>query len=100
VRVASLQELSDSGKICLEVDDRFVVLVRLGNDLFCLDDVCTHDGGTLGEGPLIDDCLVCPRHGARFNVRTGEAVVMPATEATAVHEVHLDGDEIYVRLNG
>ncbi len=74
VLAAKLSELSDRSKLCVEIDDHFVVLVRLGNDVFCLDDVCTHDGGTLGDGELIDNCLVCPRHGAHFDVRTGDAV--------------------------
>lgn len=97
-RVADLSELPADGKLCLEVDERFVVLVRIGSEFFCLDDICTHDGGTFGDGPLEDNCLVCPRHGAKFDVRTGEAVVMPATEPTAVHEVKIEGNEIFVKL--
>lgn len=98
IPVASLSELTAAGKLCVEVDDRFVVLVQLGNDIFCLDDVCTHDGGTLGEGPLEDNCLVCPRHGAKFDVRTGDAVAMPATEPTVIHDVKVDGNQIFIRL--
>lgn len=98
VEVASLSQLPDRGKLTLEIDDRFVVLVRLGDDVYCLDDVCTHDGGPLGEGELEEHCLVCPRHGAKFDVRTGDAITMPATESTMVHQVRLDGDRVYVRL--
>lgn len=98
IRVADLSELADGGKLCLEIDDRFVVLVRFGSDVFCLDDVCTHDGGTLGEGALEGNCLVCPRHGAKFDVRSGAAVSMPATEATAVHPVVVADNQIYVKF--
>lgn len=98
VLVAKFSELSDNSKRCVEIDDHFVVLVRIGNDIFCLDDVCTHDGGTLGDGELIDHCLVCPRHGAHFDVRTGDAVTMPATEPTIAHEVRVTGDDVFVRL--
>jgi 3-phenylpropionate/trans-cinnamate dioxygenase ferredoxin component len=98
VEVACLSQLPDRGMLSLEIDDRFVVLVRLGDDVYCLDDVCTHDGGPLGEGELEDHCLVCPRHGAKFDVRTGEAMTMPATESTLVHQVRLDGDRVWVRL--
>ena len=91
-------ELSDPGKKTVEIDDRLVVLVRMAGKVYCLDDVCTHDGGTLGDGELDGNCLVCPRHGARFDVLSGEAVTMPATEATLVHEVQLLGDEIFVKL--
>lgn len=96
--VARVGDIADGGKFCTDLNDRFIVLVRLGNEYFCIDDVCTHDGGPLGEGALIDHCLECPRHGARFDVRTGAAVCMPATEPTASHEVRVVGDEIQVRL--
>ncbi len=62
--VADLSQLPDPGKITLEVNGRVVVLVRTDGDVYCIDDVCTHDGGTLGDGELEDHCLVCPRHGA------------------------------------
>ncbi len=97
--VAKTSDLPSAGKLCLELDDRYIVLVRLADDFYCLDDVCTHDGGTLGEGELQQNCLVCPRHGARFDVRTGEAVSMPATEPTGSHEVRIEGDTILVKLS-
>lgn len=99
VPVASLSEISDPGHMLVEVDERLVVLVCLEGQIYCLDDVCTHDGGTLGDGEL-DGCqLVCPRHGARFDVRDGSAQTMPATEPTVVHEVRVDGDSILVKIN-
>lgn len=98
VEVAKLSDLVDSGKLTVEVDERFVVLVKIGDQIYCLDDVCTHDGGPLGDGELEDDCLVCPRHGAKFDVRTGDAVSMPATESTATHQVKVEQDRVLVRL--
>ncbi len=98
VPVARLSELPEGSKLCLEVNDHYVVLVRMDGTVYCLDDVCTHDGGPLGEGELEDHCLVCPRHGAKFDIRTGAAVLMPATEPTAVHEVKIEGDDILIRL--
>ena len=98
VPVAKLSELAGTRKICLEVEDRFVVLVELNGTIYCLDDVCTHDGGPLGEGEIDGNCLVCPRHGAKFDIRTGAAVAMPATEPTATHQVRIEGDQIFVRI--
>lgn len=98
VKVARMADFDSSHKLCVEVDDRFIVLVHLEGQVYCVDDVCTHDGGPLGEGELEGFCLVCPRHGAKFDVRTGDAVAMPATEPTASHEVRIDGDQILVRL--
>ncbi len=60
---------------------------------------CTHDGGPLGEGRLDDHAIACPRHGAKFDVRTGQPLTMPATEPTLAHEVKVDGNDVYVRIN-
>lgn len=88
-----------SGVLCLEIEDRFVVVTRVNGEYFCIDDVCTHDGGTLSDGELADHCLVCPRHGAKFDVRTGDAVSMPATEGTISHTVKVVGDQVLVNLS-
>ena len=94
-----LSELKPNLAKAIEVSDRFVVLVMLdGGKIFCVEDLCTHDGGTLGDGELEGDCLVCPRHGAKFDVRTGDAICMPATEGTLSHEVRVENDEVFVHL--
>jgi metal-sulfur cluster biosynthetic enzyme/nitrite reductase/ring-hydroxylating ferredoxin subunit len=98
VRVAKTSELSDPGQTLLEVEDRIVVLFRVGGEFFCIDDVCTHDGGPLSEGRLDDHAIACPRHGAKFDIRTGKALTMPATVDTAAHEVKVAGDDVLVRL--
>ena len=99
VKVAQVDDLSDPGKVVLPVDDRLVVLIRRGQEFYCIDDVCTHDGGTLGDGELLDCELMCPRHGAKFDIRSGEALTMPATENTLTHEVKVDGTDVLVRLS-
>jgi 3-phenylpropionate/trans-cinnamate dioxygenase ferredoxin subunit len=99
IKVAKASDVPDPGKTTLDIDDRLVVLIHAGGAWYCIDDVCTHDGGPLGEGPLEGEAIVCPRHGAKFDIRTGEALTMPATEPTAVHEVKLDGDDVLVRIN-
>ena len=97
--VAELSDIPKSGMLPVEIDDRFLVLVQIDGQIYCLDDVCTHDGGPLGEGELVGSCLVCPRHGAQFDVRSGRAMTMPATESTATHSVKVDGGTVYVKLS-
>ena len=98
VKVATVADVPDPGTLLLEVEDRILVLVHLDGQYYCLDDVCTHDGGPLADGTLEGCELICPRHGARFDVRTGQALTMPATEATSVHEVKVDGEDVFVRI--
>jgi 3-phenylpropionate/trans-cinnamate dioxygenase ferredoxin subunit len=98
VAVARLSELTDPGRLVVELDDRLIVLVRVGADVFAIDDVCTHDGGPLSEGVVDDHTIACPRHGAKFDLRTGAALTMPATKPTKVYPVKIDGDQILVSL--
>ncbi|HZZ28377.1 MAG TPA: non-heme iron oxygenase ferredoxin subunit [Pirellulales bacterium] len=101
VRVASVTELGDPAKMLVEVDERLVVLFRVGGKFYALDDVCTHDGGPLSEGALdATACTIaCPRHGAKFDIRNGAALTMPATQATEAHEVKVTGDDVFVKLH-
>ena len=99
VKVAKVRDLPDPGKLTLEVQDSVVVLFRVGGCFYCIDDLCTHDGGPLGEGRLENHAIACPRHGAKFDIRTGQPLTMPATEPTLVHEVKVEGEDLYVRIN-
>lgn len=99
VAVAKVDDLSESGKMVVEVDERIVALFRVGSEFFALDDVCTHDGGPLAEGDLNGHEITCPRHGARFDIRDGRALCMPATQPTASHEVKVEGETVYVKLS-
>jgi len=93
VNVGRADEVCPGQKKIFEVDGIMVVVVNLAGEYFCVEDVCTHDGGPLGEGELEDGQLVCPRHGARFDVRTGDALTLPAFEPVATYQVKVqDGD--------
>jgi 3-phenylpropionate/trans-cinnamate dioxygenase ferredoxin subunit len=99
--VANVSEVADPGSMLVEVDERLIVLIHAAGHFYALDDVCTHDGGPLSDGPLDANAgtIACPRHGAQFDIRTGAAVTMPATKPTIAHEVKVEGDQIFVRLN-
>lgn len=98
IRVAKVSDIPDPGRKVVEVDETLVVLVHTAGHFYAIDDVCTHDGGPLGEGELDGFAIACPRHGAKFDVRDGRALTMPATRPTVVHEVKIEGDDILVKL--
>ena len=100
VPVAKFSEIPDPGKLLVEAGERLVVLIRAAGHVYALDDICTHDGGPLSEGPLDPEhqTIECPRHGAKFDVKTGAALTMPATKPTRAHEVKIEGDQVFVRL--
>jgi 3-phenylpropionate/trans-cinnamate dioxygenase ferredoxin subunit len=99
VRVAKVSDFPDPGKMLVEVEDRLVALFKVQGQFFALDDVCTHDGGPLAEGKLEDHTIACPRHGAKFDIRTGQALTMPATQPTSAHEVKVVGGDVLVKLS-
>ena len=99
IKVASINDIADGAKLLVETDDRLVIVCRVGGEFFCIDDVCTHDGGTLSDGEHEGCEIECPRHGAKFDMRTGKALTMPATQDTVAHEVKVDGDDIMVKIN-
>ncbi|MBM4088597.1 MAG: non-heme iron oxygenase ferredoxin subunit [Planctomycetes bacterium] len=99
MKVATTADVPDPGKLTLEVGERIVVLFHVDGRFYCLDDVCTHDGGPLGDGRLDGHHVSCPRHGARFDIRTGKVLTMPATEDVTAHDVKIDGDAVLVRLS-
>lgn len=99
IQVAKVTDIPDPGRQLVEVDDRLVALFHVDGAFYCIDDVCTHDGGPLAEGRLQGYEIACPRHGARFDIRSGRVLTMPATEDTVAHEVKVEGDDVYVKLN-
>lgn len=99
IKVATTSDVAEGDILLVETDDRIVILCHVGDEYFCIDDVCTHDGGTLSDGEHEGCEIECPRHGAKFDMRTGKALCMPATQDTVVHEVKVDGDDILVKIN-
>jgi 3-phenylpropionate/trans-cinnamate dioxygenase ferredoxin component len=97
-RVCKTFDIPDPGKEVFEIEGRFIVLIHMDGQFYALDDACTHDGGPLGAGFLEGFQIICPRHGARFDVRTGLALTMPAVHATPAHEVKVDGNDVYVKI--
>ena len=96
VSVARMNELKPGEKKTVEVAGIPIVLINLDGEFYALEDICTHDGGPLGEGELAGDHLVCPRHGAHFDVRTGDALTLPAFEAAPTYQVRIEGDDILI----
>ena len=99
IRVCKVSDLSDPGKAIVKIGDRTVALFQVSGRLWATDDRCTHDGGQLVAGRLEGYTIVCPRHGARFDIRTGEVLSRPASVDLAVHEVKVEGDDVLVRVS-
>ncbi len=96
--VASSSEIGPGQKKVLMVDGRPIAIFNVGGQFHALDDVCTHDGGPLAEGEFQGCEIQCPRHGARFDVRTGKALSFPAFSPVPTHGVAVRDGRIFVTL--
>ena len=97
VAVATIDDIPPGQVRYIELAGRALALCHVeGEGFFAIDDVCTHDGGSLDQGELDDDQIECPRHGARFNVRSGAVVTLPATLPIHTYPVRVEGNLILV----
>jgi 3-phenylpropionate/trans-cinnamate dioxygenase ferredoxin subunit len=97
VTVAKTDELAPGEWRTLDVDGTAVVVFNIEGDYYAIEDVCTHDGGQLTGGAVEGDQIICPRHGSRFCIRTGEALTPPAYEPTAKFPVRVHDGAVQVR---
>ena len=97
IRVCALSELLP-GEFQIAYDgDTAIAVFNIDGDLYALEDVCTHDGGELAGGPIEGFEIECPRHGARFDLRTGEALCAPAYLPTAKFPVKIEDGAVWTR---
>ena len=96
VKVANASEIPPGEMKIVEMDGQDVVVANVNGQFFAFANDCTHRGGPLGEGILMDEVVECPFHGGQFNVRTGEVVAAPPTEAVPTFPVRVEGDDISV----
>jgi 3-phenylpropionate/trans-cinnamate dioxygenase ferredoxin subunit len=99
VKVCKASDLPEGGKTVVEVDDRLVALFHVAGRFWAIDDLCTHDGGPLADGQLEGHVIACPRHVAKFDIRDGRVLSMPATSNTVAHEVKVEGGEVFIKLS-
>jgi 3-phenylpropionate/trans-cinnamate dioxygenase ferredoxin subunit len=91
--VASVDDFPNGERLFVEIGDQPIVVFNIAGKLFAIGDVCSHDNGPLGDGDLEGYEVVCPRHGAQFDVRTGQVTRMPAGTDIPAYPVRIvDGN--------
>jgi 3-phenylpropionate/trans-cinnamate dioxygenase ferredoxin subunit len=94
--VLSIDDLIPGERLFIEIDELSVVLFNIAGDIYAIEDRCTHDNGSLGEGELEGFDIICPRHGARFDVRDGQALTLPAVEPTRYFPIRIVDGQIEI----
>lgn len=87
--ICRTEELPDGERLFIEVNDVSIVLINHEGNYYAIADLCTHDEGPLGEGEIEDHQIICPRHGARFDIRTGEVLTLPAIRDVSSYPVRV-----------
>lgn len=94
--VAKVEELPPGERLFVEIGDVSIVVFNIAGKLFAIGDICTHDDGPLGDGDLDGHQIICPRHGARFDVRNGKVLSLPAVVDIPTYPVRITEDDIEV----
>ena len=98
VTVARVGEIPPGGVKAMRLGDREIAVFNISGAYHAMDDVCTHDGGPLAEGTIQGHVIECPRHGARFDIRTGAVLCMPATAPVGTYAVRVRDGAIQVEV--
>jgi len=96
IDVAATSAIADGEHVLAEVDGYPVAVFRIGDEFYAIEDVCSHDGAEIASGVLEGNDIVCPRHGARFCVKTGAVKCAPAYEDIRTFAVKLENDRVWL----
>lgn len=98
VEIGESSALGEGERLSVEIDGQPIVLMRVGGKVYAIADICSHDGNPLGDGELAGHQIICPRHGARFDIRTGRACSLPAVVNIPIYQVREENGQIAVGL--
>ncbi|MDO8754160.1 MAG: non-heme iron oxygenase ferredoxin subunit [Anaerolineales bacterium] len=98
IEIAPASELPNGERLFVDLGDKPIVIFNIAGQYYAIGDVCTHDDGPLGDGLIEGNHVVCPRHGAEFDIRTGQAVQMPAVVDIPAYPVQVRGGILFVGI--
>jgi len=94
--ICSKDDLPPGERLFIEIGEAPVVIFNIAGDIYAIADVCTHDDGPLGDGEVEDHEIICPRHGARFDIKTGEVLTLPAVKGVASYHIRVVDDMVEI----
>lgn len=97
VDVATVKDFIPGERRVVDVDGVIVAVFNLQGEYYAIEDVCTHDGGELASGELVGDEIICPRHGARFCIKTGEVKAPPAIQSVDIFQIQVLNGVVQVK---
>ncbi len=92
----AFDSLVEGKPVAVEVEGVAVCVARVGQEVFAVEDTCTHSDASLSEGEVNGMKIECWLHGAEFDLRTGEALTPPATSPLKTYKVELNGNQVLI----
>lgn len=99
IKVANVEDIPNGEALQVEAEGQTLALVKVGDDVYCVNDICTHEHAHLSEGFCEGYEIECPLHGSIFDVRTGEVKSLPATEDVKTYQVKVEDGEVLVQVD-
>lgn len=100
VKAAQVSDIADESGIRVDVEGKRIALFRVGESFYAIDDTCSHEEASLSEGTLYLDedepQVECPKHGATFEISTGQVLTLPAVRSVKSYETKVEGDSVLV----
>ena len=97
--VASVDEVEEDEPLRVRIGDAQIALCRLGEEIFAIDNICTHEYAELSDGFIEGDCIECPLHQAQFDIRTGKALTAPAVEDLTTYPCRIENGVVLVAID-
>lgn len=98
VEIAPLADFPEGAGLRVEVEEHRIAMFKVGDDVYALGDRCSHAEASLAEGEVFDTEVECPRHGAAFDLTTGEALTLPATSPVAAYAAEVEDGTVYLKI--
>ena len=100
IEVATIQELENNRKVVKIKDNLQILLIKINDKIFAIEDRCTHQERPLSDGKIIDSKTIeCKYHGARFDLETGKAIKMPAVSSINTFKTKIENQKIFILLD-
>jgi 3-phenylpropionate/trans-cinnamate dioxygenase ferredoxin subunit len=97
ISVFSVDDIENGQHRVVDIDDTEVVIFKVDNDFFAIENVCSHDGGEIASGDLENGEIICPRHSARFCIKTGDVKSPPAYEGVESYAVRIENNIVQIQ---
>lgn len=100
VKVCKTGDIPDNSMKSFDIQGEPVLVARVNGEFFCIADTCSHAMAYLSEGELLEDCRVqCPDHGAIFDLKSGEALALPAVSPVQTYKVTVEGGNVSIEMD-